>query len=86
MTRTDVRHDLAALVTEASDGQISTADALAEPESLALLGLTSMGQVRLIQAVERRYGIAVEPDDDPAAFDTVAGLAAYLRERGVVAG
>lgn len=86
MTRTDVRHELAALVTEVSDGQIGTADALAEPESLTLLGLTSMGQVRLIQAVERRYGIVVEPDDDPAAFDTVEALAAYLRERGVVAG
>ncbi|GAA1972021.1 acyl carrier protein [Catenulispora subtropica] len=87
MTRDDPRHDVAAvvaaLVAEASDGQITAAGALAEPDSLALLGLTSLGQVRLIQAVERRFGIAVEPDDDLVALDTVESLARYLRERGV---
>lgn len=83
MTLPDLRHDLAALVAAASDDQISAADALAEPESLALLGLTSIGQVRLMQAVERRFGIAVEPDDDLTQLDTVEALAGYLRERGV---
>ncbi|NUP54027.1 MAG: acyl carrier protein [Catenulispora sp.] len=83
MTLPDLRHDLAELVAAASDDQISAADALAEPESLALLGLTSIGQVRLIQAVERRFGVAVEPDDDLTQLDTVEALAGYLRERGV---
>jgi len=79
VTVSDLHHDVAALVAEASDGQISAADALAEHESLGLLGLTSIGYVRLIQAVERRYGVAVEPDDDLAALDTVAAIAEYLR-------
>lgn len=83
MTAPDLHHDLATLVVEASDGQISAAEALAEPESLGLLGLTSIGYVRLIQAVERRYGVAVEPDDDISALDTVHALAQYLREQGV---
>lgn len=83
MTLPELRHDLATLVAEVSDDQISAADALAEPESLALLGLTSIAHVRLIQSVERRYGVVVEPDDDPTALDTVDALAAYLRERGV---
>jgi acyl carrier protein len=39
--------------------------------------------VRLIQAVERRYGVTVEPDDDITALDTVHALAEYLRERGI---
>ena len=78
----EVARELALLVTEASDGQISPADALAEPESLSLLGLTSLGHVRLIQAVERRYGIVVEPDDDPAALETVPALAEYVRQHG----
>jgi acyl carrier protein len=76
---TDIHHELATLVAEASDGQISVAEALAESESLGLLGLTSMGYVRLIQAVERRYGVAVEVDDDLSTLDTVPALAAYLR-------
>lgn len=79
----DLHHDVAALVAEASDGQITPEEALAESESLALLGLTSIGQVRLIQALERRFGIVIEPDDDLTALDTVRALAGYLRERGV---
>jgi acyl carrier protein len=82
MTIPDLRQDLAALVAEASDGQITAAEALAEPESLGLLGLTSMGHVRLIQAVERRYGVAVEPDEDVSSLDTVQALAEYLHTRG----
>ena len=80
---TELAQELAGLVTEASDGQIDPADALAEPESLSLLGLTSLGHVRLIPAVARRYGIVVDPDDDPAALETVPALAEYVRQRGL---
>ncbi|WP_159079098.1 MULTISPECIES: phosphopantetheine-binding protein [unclassified Plantactinospora] len=83
VTVSELHHDLAGLVVEASDGQISAADALAEPESLGLLGLTSLGYVRLIQAVEHRYGVVVEPDDDVSGLDTVPALADYLHSRGV---
>jgi acyl carrier protein len=79
----ELHRDLAILVVEASDGQISATEAVAEPESLGLLGLTSLGFVRLIQAVEGRYGVAVELDDDLSALVTVPALADYLRERGV---
>jgi acyl carrier protein len=78
-----LHRELADLVVEASDGQISAEEALAEqPEPLGLLGLTSLGFVRLIQAVEGRYGVVVEMDDDLSALDTVPALADYLRERG----
>ncbi|HEU5267418.1 MAG TPA: phosphopantetheine-binding protein [Actinocrinis sp.] len=83
MTVTDLHHDLADLIAQASDGQISAAQALAEPVPLGLLGLTSLGYVRLIQAVERRYDVTIEPDDDLAALDTVDALVEYLRERGI---
>lgn len=83
MTHPDLHHRLATLVAEASDDQITPAEALAESESLALLGLTSIGHVRLIQAVERRFGVVIEPDDDITGLDTVDALATFLRERGV---
>ncbi|MGW5354038.1 phosphopantetheine-binding protein [Streptomyces sp. NPDC004031] len=79
-----LHHELAALVAEASDGLISAEEALEEPESLGLLGLTSLGFVRLIQAVELRYGVAVGTDDDLTALDTVPALAEYLRAQGAV--
>jgi acyl carrier protein len=75
---TDIHQELAALVVEASDGQISIVEALAESESLGLLGLTSMGYVRLIQAIEHRYGVTVEPDEDLSTLDTIPALAKYL--------
>jgi acyl carrier protein len=83
VTAHDLQQDLAALVAQASDGQITVADALAEPESLGQLGLTSIGYVRLIQAVELRYGVTVEPDDDISTLDTVRALAEYLRGQGI---
>ncbi|SHM91286.1 phosphopantetheine-binding protein [Actinacidiphila paucisporea] len=80
----ELHRELADLVVEAADGQISAEEALAdEPEPLGLLGLTSLGFVRLIQAIEGRYGVVVEMDDDLSALDTVPALADYLRERGV---
>ncbi len=83
MSSSELDDDLADLVVEASGGEISAAEARAERHSLGLLGLTSIGYVRLIQAVESRYGVAVELDDDLSALDTVHALADYLRERGV---
>lgn len=81
-----LHRELAALVVEASGEQISAADALAQPpEPLGMLGLTSLGFVRLIQAVESRYGVAVEMDDDLSELDTVPALADYLSARGVAA-
>lgn len=79
----DLHHRLATLVSEASDAQITPEEALAEPESLTLLGLTSIGQVRLIQALERHFGIAIEPDDDLTTLDTIPALATYLQHHGV---
>ena len=80
----ELHRELADLVVEASDGQISAAEALAEePEPLGLLGLTSLGFVRLIQAVESRYGVVVEMDDDLSDLEHGALLLAdCLRERG----
>ncbi|NUR61136.1 MAG: acyl carrier protein [Catenulispora sp.] len=80
---TPLHHRIATLVSEASDTQITPEEALAEPESLALLGLTSIGQVRLIQSLERHFGIAVEPEDDLTTLDTVEALATYLQKHGV---
>src|SRR5256714_11873906 len=50
MIRRPPRSTLFPYTTLFRSRQISAADALAEPESLSLLGLTSLGHVRLIQA------------------------------------
>ncbi|MBV1856196.1 phosphopantetheine-binding protein [Catellatospora tritici] len=80
---TTLETGLAELVAQASEGAVTAAEALAEPRSLGLLGLTSLGFLRLINAVERSYGVALDLDDDVSYLDTIASLAAHLRERGV---
>ncbi|MFI5836675.1 acyl carrier protein [Micromonospora sp. NPDC051300] len=80
---TDLTTDLADLVEAASDGDITRDDALDAEAPLVALGLTSLGQLRLIQAVERAYGVRLDLDDDPVYLDGVGPLASYLRARGV---
>lgn len=71
------RETIAALVETASDGAIAAADALAPGTSLGALGLTSLGYLRLADAVELEYG--VELDLGAAVVeDTLDGIVAQI--------
>ena len=76
MTDEAIRQRLAVLVAEACDGEITPAEAAAA-HSLALMGVNSLATLRLIDSVEREFGVALDLAD-PAALDSVAGLAGYL--------
>jgi acyl carrier protein len=71
-----IRQRLAVLVSEATDGEITAAEAVAAP-SLALLGVNSLATLRLIDAVETEFGVALDLVD-AVVFDSVAGLADCL--------
>jgi acyl carrier protein len=75
---TGQRERLAELVAAASDGDVSAADALAGTASLSDLGLSSLGLLRLIDAIEIEYGTELDLADDPAALDSLDGIAAHL--------
>ena len=79
----NLRERLAELVAQASDGEISAAEALAEPRSLTMLGLTSLGHLRLIDAVEREFAVALDADGGTAYLETVERLAGRLAGAGV---
>lgn len=81
MSGDDLRRQLAAMVAEASDGEVPAADALAGTAPLPQLGMTSLALLRLVDAVEARYGVEIDLAD-PAALDSVAGLADHLAARG----
>jgi len=68
-----IRQRLAVLVSEASDGEITAAEAVAAP-SLALLGVNSLATLRLIDAVEKEFGVALDLVD-ATVLDSVVGLA-----------
>jgi acyl carrier protein len=80
---TALHRRLAELVSAACDGQVSPAEALAETESLALLGVGSLECLRLIQTTEREFAVVFDLDGDMSYLDTVDGLAARLRTLGV---
>ena len=73
-----LRERLAELVAQASEGEITAAEALAENDSLTVLGLTSLGHLRLIDAVEREFGVPLDPDGSMAYLETVDRLADHL--------
>lgn len=71
-----IRRMLADMIAEASDGEVSAEQALAGGHSLAALGLTSLAQIRLIDAIEDTFG--VDLGTDMPSFDRFDTLASHL--------
>ena len=80
---TGLRTALARLVAEASDGQVTAAEALGGAATLPALGVNSLAYLRLIDAVETEYGVSLDLDGDLSYLDTLDGLARHLTEQGV---
>lgn len=72
---------LADMIAEASDGLISAEQALAADCSFTALGVTSLAQVRLIDAIESEFGVDIDPDSDLFFYGTIADLAKYVAGR-----
>jgi acyl carrier protein len=81
-----LRERLAAMIAAASDGEVAAGDILDPDASLRALGLSSLGYLRLIDAIETEFGVAVDLAGDPSALDTVDGIVAQLAEQGVPIG
>jgi acyl carrier protein len=73
---------LADMIADASDGEVSAQQALAADCSFIALGLTSLAQVRFIDAIECEFGIDIDPDDDLFFQGTILDLTEYLARRG----
>ena len=67
---------LADMIADASDGDVSAAQALAGDHSLTALGLTSLALIRLIDAIEDTFG--VDLGADMPSFDRFDTLASHL--------
>jgi acyl carrier protein len=74
---------LAIMIADASDGEVSSEQALAGDCSFTALGLTSLAQVRLVDAIEYEFRVDIDPDSDLFFSGTVLDLAEYLVEQGV---
>jgi len=72
-----VKERLAAMVASASDGTVTAGEALAATVPLSALGVTSLAQMRLIDAVETEFGIEIDLSGD--GFDLLDDLDALER-------
>ncbi|MEU4332473.1 acyl carrier protein [Nonomuraea dietziae] len=59
-----IKERLAELVEESSDGALTAQEALRATVPLSALGLTSVGQMRLIDAIESEFGVEVDLTED----------------------
>lgn len=80
MKHARLSEQLADMIADASDGWVSARQAQAGDCSFVALGLTSLAQVRLIDAIESEFGIVVDPDCDLFFDATITDLADYLSD------
>ncbi|WP_204055410.1 acyl carrier protein [Microbispora corallina] len=73
-----MKERLAELVSESCDGQVSAAEVMAATVPLSYLGVTSLAQMRLIDALEREYGVEIDLGGDVSFLDSLDGLAAWV--------
>lgn len=74
----DLRSSLADMIADASDGEIAAELALAGNHSLNALGLTSLGLIRLIDAIEDAFGVDLDLGADLSSFDNIDAIAAQV--------
>ncbi|RGC66675.1 Phosphopantetheine attachment site [Micromonospora sp. MW-13] len=77
MGSTELRARLAALVSEATGGDVPATDVLGGG-SLVALGVDSLGLLRLVDAIELEYGVEVELTDPGHRLDTLDDLMAVV--------
>ncbi|WP_113698731.1 acyl carrier protein [Nonomuraea lactucae] len=77
-----IKERLAALVAESSDGAITVEEAMATTVPLTALGLTSIGQLRLVDAIESEFGVEVDLSEEGLELlDDLDRLAGHLAGR-----
>ncbi|MDT7788266.1 MAG: hypothetical protein QOF58_6685 [Pseudonocardiales bacterium] len=85
LTTSALRDRLAQLISEASDGTVSTQEVLTHEHELSALGIPSLSQLRAIDAIENEFGATLDLEaDDTSYLDSIKGLTAYLVDQGLV--
>ncbi|WP_433254103.1 acyl carrier protein [Streptosporangium sp. CA-135522] len=80
-----VRERLAAMVATASDGAVTAKEALAATVPLSALGVTSLAQMRLIDAVETEFGVEIDLSGDGLGLlDDLDALERHIAAAGRV--
>jgi acyl carrier protein len=71
------------MVADASDGEVTADEVLAAEYPLPALGITSITQIRLIDAIEETFGIDIDLDAGVSFLHNLNAMADYLADRDV---
>ena len=74
---------VAELVAKVTDGTLDADSAQRSEQTFADAGMTSLSFLRLVDALEIRYGVEIDLEEDLDRMRTVASIVAYLRDNGV---
>jgi acyl carrier protein len=74
---------VADLVATATDGTVGADSAQRSEQTFAEAGMTSLSFLRLVDALEIRYGVEIDLENDLDHLRTVAAIVTYLRNQGV---
>lgn len=86
MSTTPTRQELAELIAEVTDGGVRVEEAQAGAVTLRDVGLDSLGLLRLVDAIELRYGVEIDLGDGRMQTYTVDALVDRLaRDRAGLA-
>jgi acyl carrier protein len=66
---TQLRQRLADLLAAATDGEVESGEVLTGQFTLPELGVSSLGYLRLIDAVEREFSVELDPDRGMSTLD-----------------
>lgn len=76
----ELREQLARLIVESGDGNLSQEDLRRTGGSLRNLGYSSLSYMRLIDAVETEIGVYLDPEADLQRFESVESILEMVLE------
>ncbi|HEX2314164.1 MAG TPA: acyl carrier protein [Thermomonospora sp.] len=76
--------DIAHIVATATDGTIPVTAHTDETTTFAERGMTSLAFLRMVDALELKYGVEIDLETELDRLTTVFSIAAYLRDHDAV--
>ena len=84
LTTVNLKERLAVLIAKASEGTVTPDKVMGHQGELSKLGLTSLAQLRVVDAIESEFGVSLDLErEDLSYLDSLDGMVGELREQGV---
>jgi acyl carrier protein len=79
----DRRSEIEQIVINAVEGTFSLEDLRKFDGDLRRMKIRSIQYMKILDSLERSYGIVIDSTQDPVVFETVDGMVEFVRAQGV---